>query len=434
MLGADEFGFATAPLIAIGCLMMRKCHLNTCPVGIATQNPTLRKRFIGTPEHAINYLFFVAEEVRKIMAKLGFTKFNELIGKSQCLTQKNKHNGLSLKPLLARAIPAKDDATYNCTRQNHPIEKVLDRKLIRESQPALKHKKRVNITTAISNIDRSTGAMLSGELAKIHNHKGLPADTINVELRGTAGQSFGAFLANGITFRLTGEGNDYVGKGLCGGKIIIAPESDFRPRHQNVIVGNTVLYGALEGELYASGLAGERFAVRNSGAIAVVEGVGDHCCEYMTGGIVLAMGEYGRNFAAGMSGGIAYVYKPQNTSRNTSKDTSQNKGFPISKVVEVMPLMSFDEPQHKPQNEPEYKGLTYEDLTYEDLTYDPLNHHQWRVKTLLQRHHYFTASPLAKELLENWENTKNDFVVLTPPEFRNALLSKNLNKNLKKSA
>ena len=449
MLGADEFGFATAPLIAVGCLMMRKCHLNTCPVGIATQNPILRKRFTGTPENVVNYLFFVAEEVRQIMAELGFTKFNQLIGKTECLAQRTEQsntnqkstnqkgvnqsstqqnstnqssanqNGLWLKPLLAKATPAKGDSTYNSTTQNHPLQGVLDKKLIAQAAPALKSGKQVKISAPIGNTDRSTGAMLSGAVAKKYRHKGLPPDTIQVELNGTAGQSFGAFLANGVTLKLKGEGNDYVGKGLSGGKIIIYPPSDFRPRHQNVIVGNTVLYGALEGELYASGLAGERFAVRNSGALAVIEGVGDHCCEYMTGGFVLCLGGYGRNFAAGMSGGIAYVY-------NGIKIATEE-------AVEVAPLTSFKDtaPPTKLATKLTTKPATR--LTHSELTTAPLEHHQWRIKALLERHHHWTRSPLAAELLTHWNTTKQRFAVLTPLEFRRAILTKTT-ANLKKSA
>src|SRR6056300_1761567 len=311
LLGADEFGFSTAPLIAAGCIMMRKCHLNTCPVGIATQNEELRKRFTGQPEHVINYFFFIAEEVREILADMGFRSLNEIIGQTDLLDtrqaiQQWKAKGLDFTRLFTKI--ESQSTVYRSMKQQHPIDDILDRKLIAQAMPALEDKKSVQIETAISNIDRSAGTMLSGELAKRHGHAGLPDDTISVKLNGTAGQSFGAFLARGISLELNGEANDYVGKGLSGGRIAIYPpaESAIVPE-KSIIVGNTVLYGAIEGECYFRGVAGERFAVRNSGAMAVVEGAGDHCCEYMTGGCVVVLGATGRNFAAGMSGGIAYV-------------------------------------------------------------------------------------------------------------------------------
>src|SRR5437773_1736863 len=313
LLGADEFGFATAPLIAAGCIMMRKCHLNTCPVGVATQDPVLRKRFTGQPEHVINYFFFVAEEVRELMAALGYRKFDDMIGQTQMLDQSTlvahwKARGLDFSKLFVRQKEEKGQKIHHAEAQNHHLEAVLDRRLIEKAQAALDRGAPVKIEEEINNTDRSAGAMLSGAVAKIYGHNGLPLDTIQVSLKGTAGQAFGAWLARGVTFELEGEGNDYVGKGLSGGRIIVKP-----PRHsgivpeESIIVGNTVMYGAIEGECYFRGIAGERFAVRNSGAIAVVEGAGDHCCEYMTGGIVVVLGKTGRNFAAGMSGGIAYV-------------------------------------------------------------------------------------------------------------------------------
>ena len=313
LLGADEFGFATAPLIAAGCIMMRKCHLNTCPVGVATQDPVLRKRFTGQPEHVINYFFFVAEEVREIMAAARLSHL-----------QRNDRPGADARPeragdalesqgarLLEAVLPAEGSAgseVYHAEEQNHHLDKVLDRKLIALAKPALDRGAPVTIEAEINNTDRSAGAMLSGTVAKIYGHAGLPLDTIQVNLKGTAGQAFGAWLGRGITFDLEGEGNDYVGKGLSGGRIIVRPpaNSGIVPE-ESIIVGNTVMYGAIEGECYFRGVAGERFAVRNSGAVAVVEGAGDHCCEYMTGGIVVVLGKTGRNFAAGMSGGVAYV-------------------------------------------------------------------------------------------------------------------------------
>src|SRR5712672_140540 len=319
MLGADEFGFATAPLIAAGCIMMRKCHLNTCPVGIATQDPVLRKRFTGQPEHVINFFFFVAEEVRQLMAELGFRKFDDMIGQMQMLDQRRviahwKANGLDFSKLFYKPDAPAGVKIFKCEPQDHKIHDILDRRLIAESQSALDRGAAVRITTRIKNTDRAAGAMLSGEIAKRYGHVGLPDDTIHVKLTGTAGQSFGAWLARGITFELEGEGNDYVGKGLSGGRIIVRTPADagITPE-ESIIVGNTVLYGAIAGESYFRGIAGERFAVRNSGAIAVVEGAGDHCCEYMTGGVVVVLGKTGRNFAAGMSGGIAYVLDEDGT-------------------------------------------------------------------------------------------------------------------------
>ncbi|MQX05160.1 glutamate synthase large subunit, partial [Sinorhizobium meliloti] len=312
LLGADEFGFATAPLIAVGCIMMRKCHLNTCSVGVATQDPVLRKRFTGTPEHVVNYFFFVAEEVREILASLGARRLDEIIGASDLLERDRmiehwKARGLDFSKIFHKEEAPKE-ATYWTERQNHPIQDILDRKLIEKAKLALETKVPVAFEAEIKNVDRSAGAMLSGALAKRWGHKGLKDDTIHVTLKGTAGQSFGAFLARGITFDLVGDGNDYVGKGLSGGRIVVRPPENARiVPHQSIIVGNTVLYGAISGECYFNGVAGERFAVRNSGAIAVVEGVGDHGCEYMTGGVVVVLGGTGRNFAAGMSGGVAYV-------------------------------------------------------------------------------------------------------------------------------
>ena len=313
LLGADEFGFSTAPLIAAGCIMMRKCHLNTCPVGVATQDPVLRARFVGKPEHVINFFFFVAEEVREIMAQLGYRKFSDMIGQIQMLDKRQviehwKAKGLDFSKLFYKPVAPKGVGIFKSEAQDHKIDKILDRRLIAESQTALERGAPVRIVTTIGNTDRTAGAMLSGEVAKRYGHEGLADNTIHVKFTGTAGQSFGAFLARGVTFELEGDANDYVGKGLSGGRIIIRPTADAGiVPEESIIVGNTVLYGAIEGECYFRGVAGERFAVRNSGAIAVIEGAGDHCCEYMTGGVVVVLGKTGRNFAAGMSGGIAYV-------------------------------------------------------------------------------------------------------------------------------
>ena len=306
LLGADEFGFATAPLIAAGCIMMRKCHLNTCPVGVATQDPELRKKFKGAPEHVINFFFFIAEEVRELMAELGFANFGEMVGQSDTLDTESaighwKSRGLDFSGLFERPdVPASVGISH-AERQNHGLEKVLDQALLKSAEVALTKRTPVKLEHAISNRDRATGAMLSGEVARRYGHAGLAEDTIHVTLKGIAGQSFGAWLAGGITLDLIGEANDYVGKGLSGGKLIVRPDpkSGIVPG-ESMIAGNTVLYGAILGEAYLHGVAGERFAVRNSGAVAVVEGTGDHGCEYMTGGVVVVLGPTGRNFAAGM--------------------------------------------------------------------------------------------------------------------------------------
>ncbi|NCX12712.1 MAG: glutamate synthase subunit alpha, partial [Betaproteobacteria bacterium] len=317
LLGADEFGFATAPLVAEGCIMMRKCHLNTCPVGVATQDPVLRRRFQGKPEHVVNYFFFVAEEVRELMAKLGMRSFDELIGRADLLDMRAgvshwKAKGLDFSrifylPKVAVEVPRRVTQT-----QDHGLEGALDNRLIDLARAALDHQEKVSFIVPIRNVNRTVGTMLSGEVARRYGHQGLPDDCIHIQLNGTAGQSFAAFLAAGITLDLVGQANDYVGKGLSGGRVIVRPTNEFQgASHENMIVGNTVLYGAVEGEAYFSGVAGERFAVRNSGASAVVEGTGDHGCEYMTGGTVVVLGQTGRNFAAGMSGGVAYIWDPQ---------------------------------------------------------------------------------------------------------------------------
>src|SRR5689334_4454155 len=313
LLGADEFGFATAPLIAEGCIMMRKCHLNTCPVGVATQDPVLRKKFSGKPEHVINYFFYVAEEVRELMAQLGIRRFNDLIGRSDLLDTKKgiehwKARGLDFSRIFHQPQIGPEVARFNSERQDHGLDKALDHRLIELARPALERGEKVTIEMPIRNINRTVATMLSGEIAKRFGHDGLPDDTIHIRFAGSAGQSFGAFLSKGVTLDLIGDTNDYCGKGLSGGRISVQPSPKFRgdPR-DNIITGNVVLYGAIGGEAYFRGVAGERFAVRNSGASAVVQGVGDHCCEYMTGGTVVVLGSTGRNFAAGMSGGIAYV-------------------------------------------------------------------------------------------------------------------------------
>ncbi|HSG94585.1 MAG TPA: glutamate synthase-related protein, partial [Afifellaceae bacterium] len=386
LLGADEFGFSTAPLIAAGCIMMRKCHLNTCPVGIATQDPVLRKRFHGTPEHVINFFFFLAEEVREYMAAMGVRNFAELVGRSDWLdtgplVDHWKAKGLDFSRLFYKP-DAPAHAIRNTERQNHPIDDILDRKLIAEAGPALERGEPVKIESPIRNIDRSTGAMLSGEVAKRYGHEGLPDDTINVCLTGTAGQSFGAFLARGVTLDLKGDANDYVGKGLCGGRLVVRPpdEAAIVP-DDSIIVGNTVLYGAIEGECYFCGIAGERFAVRNSGAVAVVEGVGDHGCEYMTGGIAVVIGKTGRNFAAGMSGGVAYVYDIDG-----QFEKRLNK-----EMVNLYPLIECGD---------------------EDMA---------TVKGEIEKHVQYTGSARGKAILENWDSEKGKFLKVFPRDYERML-------------
>ncbi len=412
MLGADAFGFATAPLIAAGCLMMRKCHLNTCPVGIATQDPVLRKRFLGQPEHVINYFFFVAEEVRRILASLGFRSLGEITGRTDILDKKAsiahwKAKGLDFSRLFY--LPKADRTEmFHTQNQKHPIDDVLDRKLIAEAKVALEERKPVRIETGVINVNRSVGAMLSGEVAKRWGHAGLPEDTIHVTLTGTAGQSFGAWAARGVTLELVGDANDYVGKGLSGGRLIVKPNpaSKIVPE-KSIIVGNTVLYGAIEGECYFRGFAGERFAVRNSGAIAVVEGVGDHGCEYMTGGIVVVLGQTGRNFGAGMSGGIAYVL---------DEDGSFVKRVNLS-MVELEPVPEEDillEKLHHQGGDLDFKGKV-------DVTGDMTRHDDERLWQLISSHLHWTGSARAKEILEHWEVFRPKFVKVMPVEYRKAL-------------
>ena len=318
LLGAEEFGFATAPLVASGCIMMRKCHLNTCPVGIATQDKELRKNFKGTPEHVINFFFYIAEELRAIMAQLGFRTLDEMVGQTHKINANNainhyKAKGLDLTSILHRPTSYRSMTVKNTESQDHNLENVLDFTILKDSHRALYRKEKMNLVYPIKNTDRTVGAIVSNEISKIYGHLGLPEDTLNINFTGSAGQSFGAFGAHGLTFTLDGNTNDYLGKGLSGAKLIIKKpaKADFLAEN-NIIVGNVCMFGAVAGQAYINGIAGERFAVRNSGATAVVEGVGDHCCEYMTGGKVVVLGKTGRNFAAGMSGGIAYVYDPEN--------------------------------------------------------------------------------------------------------------------------
>jgi glutamate synthase (NADPH/NADH) large chain len=413
LLGADEFGFSTAPLIALGCIMMRKCHLNTCPVGVATQDPMLRAKFKGQPEHAINYFFFVAEEVREIMAALGYRTFNELIGQSQCLDKERaighwKARGLDFEKLFHKQDVPVGVAIYNCERQNHGLDKVLDNKLIALAKPALDEKKPVKHELTISNRDRATGAMLSGEIARRYDHAGLPEDTIWLSFKGTAGQSFGAWLAHGVTLDLVGEANDYVGKGLSGGKLIVRPDpsSGIVPE-ESIIVGNTVLYGAITGECYFRGIAGERFAVRNSGAVAVVEGTGDHGCEYMTGGVVVVIGPTGRNFAAGMSGGIAYVL---------DEDGTFERRCNLS-MIDLEPVAAEEEVMRKLSNQ----GGDLESHGLVDVMRDMTSQDAERLHQLIARHAHYTNSARAKTILDNWATYQPRFKKVMPVEYRRAL-------------
>jgi len=413
LLGADEFGFATAPLIVEGCIMMRKCHLNTCPVGVATQDPELRKRFTGQPEHVVNFFFFIAEEVRQLMAKLGFRRFEEMIGRADKLDMRKaidhwKAAKVDLSRILYRPEPGEGVAISNCEPQDHGLDKALDHKLIELARPALDDRKPVRIEMGVRNYNRTVGAMLSGELAKRYGHAGLPEDTIYIRMKGTAGQSFGAFLSGGITLELEGDGNDYVGKGLSGGRIAIypSPESPVVPE-ENIIVGNTVLYGAISGECYFRGVAGERFAVRNSGAIAVVEGVGDHGCEYMTGGVVVVLGSTGRNFAAGMSGGVAYVLD----------ETGDFEHRCNLAMVELEPILAEDIALEKL----DHQGGDLETHGMVDIMHDMTRHDVQRLRTLIEKHRRYTGSGRAKQILDNWSAYAPRFVKVMPIDYRKAL-------------
>jgi glutamate synthase (NADPH/NADH) large chain len=413
LLGADEFGFATIALVVAGCIMMRKCHLNTCPVGIATQDPELRKLFPGQPEHVVNYFMFVAEEVREWMAKLGFRTVNEMIGRSDKLDMQQaishwKAKGLDFSKILYKPTVGPDVAVYNCETQDHGLEKALDQALIQQAQPALQNKTPVQIKMPIFNSNRTFGAMLSGEVAKRYGLTGLPEDTIYIKVTGCAGQSFGAFVAHGITLELSGEANDYVGKGLSGGRLVIYPPADCPiVPEENIVVGNTVLYGAISGECYFRGVAGERFAVRNSGAIAVVEGVGDHGCEYMTGGVVIVLGSTGRNFAAGMSGGIAYVLD----------ETGDFERRCNLSMVELEPVVEEDKALEKAY----HQGGDLEAHGLVEVMHDMTRNDANRLKTLIGRHSHYTNSSRAKEILDNWDNYLPKFVKIMPVDYRRAL-------------
>jgi glutamate synthase domain-containing protein 3 len=385
ILGADEYGFSTAPLIALGCVMMRVCHLNTCPVGVATQDPELRARFEGQPEHVVNYLFMVAEEARRIMARLGVRNFLELIGRTELLQTEDavehwKAQGIDLSALLSVPENVEPGTLRYCTRRPDPVlYDSIDVDLLQLCRPAIEQGTPVRLVRRIENKNRAVGGLLSGEIARVHGEQGLPEGSVEVCLSGSAGQSFGAWLARGVELVLDGDANDYCGKGLSGGTIVVRPPADstFAAEH-NVIVGNTVLYGATSGRAFFRGLAGERFAVRNSGAITVVEGVGDHGCEYMTGGRVVVLGPTGLNFAAGMSGGIAYVH-------------DADGGFRSRCNTE---LVGFD--AISPDESEELRG--------------------W-----VEEHRERTGSRVAARLLDDWHATLNAMVKVMPHDYKRAL-------------
>ncbi|MCC7017125.1 MAG: glutamate synthase large subunit [Rhodospirillales bacterium] len=409
LLGADEFGFATGALISVGCVMMRKCHLDTCPTGVATQNPELRKRFTGQPEHVINFMMFIAREVRQLMAEMGFRTFNEMIGRTDRLVAKQavahwKANGLDFSRLFYRPRMGKGVAVYNCETQDHGLARALDHELIRKARPALEAGTPVRIELAVRNVNRTVGAMLSGEVARRHGHEGLPDDAIHIRAKGTGGQSFGAFLARGITLELEGDANDYVGKGLSGGRLVVYPAKGvkFRPE-ENIVIGNTVLYGAIAGECYFRGVAGERFAVRNSGAAAVIEGVGDHGCEYMTGGCAVVLGPTGRNFAAGMSGGVAYVL-------DESGDFERRCNTEMVELERVRPA-----PLAPTEN--------WAALPLAEVMTDMLGDDVRRLRALVERHRRFTGSAVAARVLDRWDELLPKFVKIVPVDYRRALLA-----------
>jgi glutamate synthase (NADPH) large chain len=414
LLGADEFGFATAPLIAAGCIMMRKCHLNTCPVGVATQDPVLRKRFVGQPEHVINFFFFVAEEVREWMAALGYRRFDEMIGQMQMLDRAQaiehwKAKGLDFTKLFHKPKAGPGVGIYRSEPQDHGIGRVLDRQIIAEARPAIEFGRHVRLDLSICNSDRSTGAMLSGEIARRYGHAGLRDETIHIKLKGSAGQSLGAWLAHGVTLELEGEANDYVGKGLSGGRIVVYPprEATKIEPERSILIGNTVLYGAIAGECYFRGVAGERFAVRNSGAIAVVEGAGDHGCEYMTGGVVVVIGVTGRNFAAGMSGGIAYVL-------DEAGDFAKRCNL---SMVELEPVADEEELMLRLH----HHGGDLEGHGRVDVMADMSGRDAERLHQLIINHARYTGSTRAREILENWEVYLPKFRKVMPVEYRRAL-------------
>ena len=386
LLGAEEFGFSTAPLVSMGCIMMRKCHLNTCPVGIATQDPALRAKFQGKPENVINFFFFIAEEVRQWMSKLGFRKMDEMVGHVERIEMRHavehwKARGLDFSSILYNPQVPRRVGRRCLIAQDHGLDEALDYQLIEHAKPALDHRTPVEFSVPIRNVHRTVGAMLSGEIARRYGSAGLADDTIKFNFAGSAGQSFGAFLAKGVTLTLEGDANDYVGKGLSGGRLIVYPPrtSTFLPE-ENMLVGNVVLYGATTGEAFFNGMAGERFAVRNSGATAVVESVGDHGCEYMTKGLVVVLGRAGRNFAAGMTGGIAFVL---DETGEFSKVLCNQASVDLEPVVDPSDMQAL--------------------------------------QNLIAKHVAATGSPRGKWILENWGEMLSKFVKVFPHEYKRVL-------------
>ena len=382
LLGAEEFGFATAPLVATGCILMRVCHLNTCPVGVATQDPRLRAKFTGKPEHVVNFMHFVAMEMREIMAELGFRTINEMVGQSQCLSvRKNidhwKFKHLDLSPLLYKESVPAGETLYKSVEQKHLIHDIVDRKLIAQAQAALENGSRVAIEMPIINTDRSVGTMISNEISKKYGAEGLPYNTISVKFNGSAGQSFGTFAAKGLRFELEGDANDYFGKGLSGAELVVYPPkvSTFAAR-SNILIGNVAFFGGTSGEAFIRGIAGERFCVRNSGVTAIVEGVGDHGCEYMTGGKAIILGETGRNFAAGMSGGVAYVL-------------DVNGDFSGKCNMEMVQLETIEDAEESAE-----------------------------LKALIAKHQQHTDSDVAAELLADWDAAVAKFVKVMPVDYK----------------
>ena len=396
LLGAEEFAFGTAVLIVLGCVMMRKCHSNTCPVGVATQDPELRKRFRGHYRYVVNYFEFLAMEVREYLARMGFRKLEDIVGRTDLIEtavipEGSKMSGLDFSRMLKK--PDNGCALHNVTGQQHDTGHVLDVQIIEAAKEAVEKKKEISLEYAIANTDRAVGAMLSGTVASKYGECGLPEETITVKFKGSAGQSFGAFLARGISFRLEGEANDYLGKGLSGGLISVRPpvRSEFEAE-RNTIAGNTLLYGATGGEVYINGRVGERFAVRNSGAIAVVEGAGDHCCEYMTGGRVVVLGETGRNFAAGMSGGLAYVW-------------DKNGRFDYFCNMDMVELSLLEDSSSRKE-----------------------------LHELIRQHYLYTGSHLARTMLDNWNRYVEEFIQVTPIEYKRVLAEEQMRKLQQKIA
>ena len=396
LLGAEEFGFGTTVLIVLGCVMMRKCHANTCPVGVATQNPELREHFRGHYEYVVNYFRFLAQEVREYLAEMGFRRLDDIVGHTELIRLKPAAPGskaalLDFGKLLHRVEG--DAALHHVTEQHHDIQSVKDQAVLAAAADAISHQKEISLEYAIANTDRSVGAMLSGAVAARYGQAGLPDETINIKFKGSAGQSFGAFLTKGICFKLEGEANDYLGKALSGGRIAVMPpvRSNFNAQ-ENTIAGNTLLYGATGGEVYINGTVGERFAVRNSGAIAVVEGVGDHCCEYMTGGRVVVLGQTGRNFAAGMSGGVAYVW-------------DKNHDFDYFCNMEMVELSLLEDSASRKE-----------------------------LHELVRQHYLYTGSQLARTMLDDWNRYIDDFIQVTPIEYKRVLAEEQMRKLQQKIA